>query len=93
MDTALYLLAVALDLLIGSAVDWPLMLYGGEVFPHWPGLDFIRDNTSDGSIYHEAKGFWSELVRADGEYWSKFTRFAIWWALVPRFVFKRWRRA
>jgi len=67
-----------LILLVTSPVDFPLMIIGGEHFPHYPTeKDF--DEISEGSFYHKAKGFWAEWFRADGEWWSKFSRFAIWW--------------
>lgn len=63
-----------LALLITSPIDFPLMLIGGEWLPHWPTAW-----ESAGSWYHHAKGFWASLYRADGEWWSKFSRFVIWW--------------
>jgi hypothetical protein len=62
-------------LLVTSPIDFPLMLIGGELWPHKPDLSQI----SNGSWYHKAKGFWAQSFRDDGEYWSKLARFIIWW--------------
>lgn len=70
-----------LDLLIGSPVDFIFMLAGGEILPKWPDK-FDFDEISDGSVYHKAKGYWSEVIREDGEWWSKFIRFVLWWEIV-----------
>jgi len=73
-----------LDLILGSPIDFPLMLLGGEYLPHWPTV-WESDTDSEGkpqSRYHHAKGFWSSLYRTDGEWWSKFTRFVIFWLII-----------
>jgi len=62
-------------LIFTSPVDFILMLIGGEYFPHKPNLDEI----TEGSWYHKAKGYWAQSFRDDGEWWSKFARFVIWW--------------
>jgi len=64
-----------LILIFTSPVDFPLMLIGGEYLPHKP--DFTK--ISEGSWYHKAKGFWSQLFRDDAEWWSKLSRFLVWW--------------
>lgn len=65
-------------LIFTSPIDFPLMLLAGEWKPHEPDLTQI----SEGSWYHKAKGYWAESFRADGEWWSKFCRFVIWWLLL-----------
>lgn len=69
------ILAALFVLIVTSPIDFPLMLIGGEYWPHKPQIDDI----SPGSWYHKGKGFWSELFRRDAEWWSKFCRFVIWW--------------
>ena len=64
-----------LILLFTSPIDFPLMILGGEKWPHKPDLDQI----SPGSWYHKAKGYWAQSFRDDGEYWSKLCRFLVWW--------------
>ena len=64
-------------LFITSPVDFPLMIIGGERWPHKLDLTQI----SDGSWYHKAKGYWAQSFRTDGEWWSKFCRFVIWWLI------------
>jgi hypothetical protein len=54
-----------------------------EPLPHWPRPDKWE---SDGNYYHHAKGFWASLYRADAEYWSKLSRFIIWWLLFSEVV-------
>lgn len=61
-------------------INWPLMvLWQWEPFPKLPSPQEVETNTSDGSFYHKWKGIWSEWFRGDGEWWSKFTLFVIWW--------------
>lgn len=74
-----------LELILGSAVSYPLMLIGGEWRPHQPTEDDY-EAISPGNRYHKAKGFWSVWFRKDAEYWQKLTRFLIWWLIVIFFV-------
>lgn len=69
------ILAALFVLIFTSPVDFPLMLIGGEIWPHKPDLSQI----SDGSWYHKAKGYWAQSFRDDGEWWSKLSRFLVWW--------------
>ena len=76
------LIEAVVVLVFTSPVDFPLMLLGGEWFPHTPDLSEI----SDGSWYHRGKGYWAQSARDDGEWWSKLSRFLVWWLAVPRIV-------
>lgn len=70
-----HILSALFVLIFTSPIDFPLMLIGGEYWPHKPRLEEI----SDGSWYHKAKGLWSQSFRDDGEWYSKLCRFIIWW--------------
>lgn len=70
-------------LLFTSPFDFIVIWLGEEHKPHKPDLTQI----SAGSWYHKAKGYWAQSFRDDGEWWSKFCRFIVWWLLFYIFVF------
>jgi len=72
-----------LELLLGSAVSYPLMWLGGERLPHRPREDDYEAISNKGTgfalRYHKAKGYWGVWFKKDAEYWQKLSRFIIFW--------------
>jgi hypothetical protein len=70
-------------LFVSSAWDFPALVFTGEIIPNPPAS---TDLYEPGSWYHLGKNFWTELIDADPEWWSKLARFVIWWWLCLKLV-------
>lgn len=72
-------------LLLTSAIDWPWHVLTERAWPVLPTAADL-DRGRPGSWHHSGKDWWTEAMRADPQWWSKFWRFAVWWAIIAAAV-------
>lgn len=62
---------------LSAAVAMPAMLFE-RLLPRWPDMErFYVGIAEDDTWYHFWKNIWTELIRADPQWWGKFLAFVI----------------
>lgn len=62
---------------------WPLQIITGEQYlPKMPTEERLNyGGDSEGHWVHAGNNWWSEMVRANGEYIGKLLQFLLWWTI------------